>query len=72
MLIVPFSPYNIVALNPKEYSVVYSCTNYFGAAFKLEDLWILTRKAIATDTEEWSSLFKKLSPIISEILPFFD
>ena len=70
--LVPFSPYSVVAIDHEAYSVIYSCTNWIGGAYILEDLWVLTRDAIALNTPEWNSMYDKVTALISERLPFFD
>ena len=62
----------MVKYDPTEFSIVYSCTNYFGGAFILEDFWVLTREAVALDTEKWNEMWSRYTQIISEKLPFFD
>ena len=69
---VGFAPYAVIDVELDSHSIVYSCTNYLGGAVMIEDLWILTREAIAIDTQEWISRFTKYSEIIAAKLPFFD
>lgn len=41
--VVPFQSYNIMATDPNEYALIYSCTVWFGGAYRNEDFWIQTR-----------------------------
>ena len=69
---VPFSPYLVVNYDPEEYTLIYSCKNWFGGAFIVEDFWILTREAISISDPRWTELFTKYSDILDAVLSFFD
>lgn len=63
----PAGPYQVLDTDYKGYSVVYSCSHFFGVGTQ-EFLWVFTREPLEIGSRAWKSIKQRVFGVISDKL----
>ena len=62
----------MISVDHNDYSIVYSCSLYYGGMLGLEYLWILSRNPYLIGSDDSNAFKSKVFNAIQEIIPHFD